>query len=103
MHGMTLEMGVEKCRQGQTLHVKEFAVLAGISYSAERWWRGGKGRMRQGLVDGDVPAGGLPHVQTSAPETITEFFIDDFGKSCVKERRRRERRHFFGRMGRIVR
>ena len=35
---VTLEGVVEKRRLGQALNAKEFAVLAGISYSASREW-----------------------------------------------------------------
>jgi hypothetical protein len=38
LHGVTLEGVVEKRRLGQALNAKEFAVLAGISYSAAREW-----------------------------------------------------------------
>jgi hypothetical protein len=38
MHTVTLDAVVEKRRLGQALNAKEFAVAAGISYSAAREW-----------------------------------------------------------------
>jgi hypothetical protein len=38
LHGVTLDSVVAKRRLGQALNAKEFAVLAGISYSAAREW-----------------------------------------------------------------
>ena|SRR5436190_6726346 len=38
LYGVTLDRVVEKRRLGQALNAKEFAVLAGISYSAAREW-----------------------------------------------------------------
>ncbi|MGO8929001.1 MAG: hypothetical protein ACLQU3_19210 [Limisphaerales bacterium] len=38
LHAVTLNAVVEKRRLGQALNAKEFAVLAGISYSAAREW-----------------------------------------------------------------
>jgi hypothetical protein len=38
LHRVSLDRVVEKRRLGQALNAKEFAVLAGISYSAAREW-----------------------------------------------------------------
>jgi hypothetical protein len=38
LYGVALDRVVEKRRLGQALNAKEFAVLAGISYSAAREW-----------------------------------------------------------------
>ena len=38
LHGVTLDSVVTKRRLGQALNAKEFAVLAGVSYSAAREW-----------------------------------------------------------------
>jgi hypothetical protein len=38
LHQVSLDRVVEKRRLGQALNAKEFAVLAGISYSAAREW-----------------------------------------------------------------
>jgi hypothetical protein len=38
LRGVTLEDVLEKRRLGQALNAKEFAVLAGISYSTARQW-----------------------------------------------------------------
>src|ERR1035441_3063919 len=38
LHRVSLERVVEKRRLGQALNAKEFAILAGISYSAAREW-----------------------------------------------------------------
>jgi hypothetical protein len=38
LHQVSLDRVVEKRRLGQALNAKEFAVLAGVSYSAAREW-----------------------------------------------------------------
>src|SRR3974390_2105471 len=38
LYSVTIDQVVEKRRLGQALNAKEFAVLAGISYSAAREW-----------------------------------------------------------------
>jgi hypothetical protein len=38
LHRVSLDLVVEKRRLGQALNAKEFAVLAGVSYSAARGW-----------------------------------------------------------------
>ena len=38
LNGVTIDGVVEKRRLGQALNAKEFAVLAGVSYSAAREW-----------------------------------------------------------------
>ena len=38
LHRVSLDRVVEKRRLGQALNAKEFAVLAGVSYSAAREW-----------------------------------------------------------------
>lgn len=38
LHGIRLADVLEKCRWEQALNAKEFAVLAGISYSTARTW-----------------------------------------------------------------